>query len=246
MNYSIIARSITACALTVVTVISPSHMRSEQVNMGTVQLDKRPMRVWTKGEGVGTLANTSITNPAYIEYGGSKAPTTSSDQIPPLGSITVDGSHSVEAYSPDTGGVALQAMPGVIQWSPSPKQVQQQLQPTIITATQSTGANGTTTILVAPANGRLWGLLLTLNFSSLAAYAGGQAVLSASVFNGGNNIAATETQIASPNQTAPIVVPLFFSTPIPFNSGDLIKLSVVGLVTNTVGGVEVDIYYSTP
>lgn len=89
--------------------------------MSTVQLTKNSQQVWGKDQGFGTLANLDVSNPVYIEY-GTKGPTLQSDQIPPYGSITVDGSDSIQANAPGPNGAAVQVMPSVVEWTPSPLQ----------------------------------------------------------------------------------------------------------------------------
>lgn len=117
-----------------------------------ISVDTKGQEIWGQGQGVATLVNTDEHNPLFIEYGTGQ-PNSSSDQIPPLGTITVDGSYSIKAATLAPGvSVNVQPMPGVTQWTPSPQQIVAAIQsinvsPDMILPTgDTTGAQDTANI----------------------------------------------------------------------------------------------------
>lgn len=94
--------------------------------MPVINADSTKQRVYPSSFGPGTIANTDELNAVYV--GTSSQLSSLSDQIPPLGSITLDGSYDYYASTLDQGKqVQLQIMPGVTSWSPSPAQVAEQI-----------------------------------------------------------------------------------------------------------------------
>lgn len=94
--------------------------------MATLNVDNSPGQViYPPGFAV-LVANTDEVNAVYIST--SSAPSAADAQIPPLGSVSLDGSATWYARTV-TGGVVVQLaiLPGATQWTPSPAQVAEQL-----------------------------------------------------------------------------------------------------------------------
>jgi hypothetical protein len=94
--------------------------------MATLNIDNSSNQlVYPPGFAV-LVANTDIANAVYIST--SSSPSTADAQIPPLGSVSLDGSQSWYART-TTGGVVVELaiLPGATQWTPSPAQVAEQL-----------------------------------------------------------------------------------------------------------------------
>lgn len=90
---------------------------------------KYPVMIWPAQKGsMVCLANQDLTNNAYIGRKPNFAPNGSDSlTIPPLGSITIDGSKVVYALGAANNMVPLLVMPGGGQWAPSPAQVAAQI-----------------------------------------------------------------------------------------------------------------------
>lgn len=79
-----------------------------------------------RGGGPVMLVNTDVTNTAYAGYSTSISPGgTNTVAIPPLGSVTMDGSRTLYGVAPVQ--LLLQVVPGGTTWSPSPAQIATQL-----------------------------------------------------------------------------------------------------------------------
>jgi hypothetical protein len=143
---------------------------------------KIPVPIWSGQNGVMlTLANQDLVNSVTIArrnnfvIGGSNAAS-----IPPLGSITIDGSRTVWALAP-TGTADLLIFPGGGNWAPSPAQVAAQIQ-LLGLATASNQVAGTNAI-----NNPGYGPVTTANPGLLSTLA--QQVTQQTAIP--NNIAAT-------------------------------------------------------
>jgi hypothetical protein len=93
--------------------------------MPVVRVGQQPQLVYNKAWGPGCITNTDETNPVYVSI--NPVPDGSSDQIPPLGALAVDGSQSYYASTFASYYVALQSMPGTTSWAPSPAQIAAQI-----------------------------------------------------------------------------------------------------------------------
>ena len=94
--------------------------------MTTIRVGQGVQLLYAKGWGPGCLANTDLVNPVF--FGHSRALDSSSDQIPALGAIPVDGSRDIYGSTLAGGTViAVQSMPGITNWAPSPAQVSAQI-----------------------------------------------------------------------------------------------------------------------
>ena len=94
--------------------------------MTTIRVAQAVQLLYAKGWGPGCLANTDLVNPVYFGHGQDLSQ--SSDQIPALGAIPVDGSRDIYGSTLVSGtSVAVQSMPGVTNWAPSPAQVSAQI-----------------------------------------------------------------------------------------------------------------------
>ena len=94
--------------------------------MTTIRVGQQVQVLYAKGWGPGCLANTDLVNPVFFGLGRDLGP--SSDQIPALGAIPVDGSRDIYGSTLAAGTVvAVQSMPGITNWAPSPAQVAGQI-----------------------------------------------------------------------------------------------------------------------
>jgi hypothetical protein len=70
------------------------------------------------------IVNLDLTNTCYV--GADVFTSSSGVQIPPLGSVSLDGTETIFAICP-TGQIQLQVIPGGQQWSPSAQQIAEQI-----------------------------------------------------------------------------------------------------------------------
>lgn len=164
----------------------------------------------------------------------------------PLNSVHVDGTTDVWAIA-FAGTPTVAFFPHMDQWSPSPAQVQAQLQPSILFAV-STALNSTVPLVTVPSASRLWAAVLEISAATLSTFSPasitgvGCRISSAAL----GTIVQGNAQISGPSQAFAYSIPLELSSPIPIPAGD--TLSITGDSFPTGSGVSAiaTVAYSTP
>lgn len=94
--------------------------------MTTTTVDSSSALVWPSGAGPALIVNMDVVTPVYV--GNERSVSTSSIQIPPLGSLAVDGARDWYASTAVVGtSVMVQIAPGGTQWAASPLQIAEQI-----------------------------------------------------------------------------------------------------------------------
>jgi hypothetical protein len=91
---------------------------------GIQQVSSRAMPVYAASGQPALLVNLDLVNTIYV--GADSSTGANSPQIPPLGSLAMDGTQALWATCP-TATAKLQVIPGGISWSPSAQQIAEQI-----------------------------------------------------------------------------------------------------------------------
>lgn len=167
--------------------------------------------------------------------------------VGPLNSVALDD--RVDRWALALSGTPSVAfMENVDLWSPSPAQIQQQLQPNILAASGlATGGGSSTTIITFGAASRIWAIAFGFTVGSTPSFVPSTIANSqVSSVPGPGILLSRGLILEATSQVQTTAAELNPSSPIPVPAGSAVKVTNSAFASGVGGQADVTVLYSTP